>query len=593
MSALQWVHVPKYSCLILRRDFQRLKLPGSIMDRARQWLSNSDAKWNGSDKTFTFPSGATIQFGYIDNPTDRFRYASSEFQQIIWDEVTELLLNEDDSNPYLFLFSRLRKTSDNPVPLQMRLASNPGNIGHAFIKRRFITPEATEFIMSNSDEVKIFYADAEQQRAFLPGVLRDNPAINPDDYLPSLAHLPRVTQERLLRGDWSIREDSLIQPHLWLRYRVSPTGQITIVNSRGEDVATWHESESYRFTTVDPAGTSQDRAKASRGREHSWSVAGTFDKAPTNVGKYVAVRDIWRKRVGFNALVDGIRQINSEWTPARIRVENEKYGMAAIEVLGADMTIDSVPTEGKDKVTRATQLLQALERGEFALPYSAPWLETYESECFTWTGHPDEVSDQVDVTAYAAIEASGRGFGLWSPELFGPRIWLDQFPPMAYIMTAVIPRDASDIGQGLQGAIVSVGINGDGLFYCEVLCEDSAPSTLLTKAVVTEEGFSGQTATSVVVPNELTEMAQLLSSSIWASRSSSPDILAIDLSHARFTDPTNLTHVITNQKLRFRRGCRGSQTLLNRAKSFPHTKDVAPLVALGAALEAMAILDRD
>ena len=118
MAALQYVHVPGYSALILRRDYPRLALPNSIMDRAQQWLRNGNAVWNAQARTFRFPSGAVLQFGYIDSPDDRYRYASSEYQFIGWDELTEFRLGVGDDNPYEFMFSRLRKPTNMPVPLR-------------------------------------------------------------------------------------------------------------------------------------------------------------------------------------------------------------------------------------------------------------------------------------------------------------------------------------------------------------------------------------------------------------------------------------------------------------------------------------------
>ena len=58
------------------------------MNRARQWLANSDAVWKEADKRFTFPSGATITFGYLDSEDDVYQYDSSEFQYIGFDELT-------------------------------------------------------------------------------------------------------------------------------------------------------------------------------------------------------------------------------------------------------------------------------------------------------------------------------------------------------------------------------------------------------------------------------------------------------------------------------------------------------------------------
>src|SRR5579872_5956543 len=64
-SALQYVDVPGYSALILRRTYGDLALPGAIMSRAREWLYGK-AHWHDKTYTFSFPSGATLTFGYCE-----------------------------------------------------------------------------------------------------------------------------------------------------------------------------------------------------------------------------------------------------------------------------------------------------------------------------------------------------------------------------------------------------------------------------------------------------------------------------------------------------------------------------------------------
>ncbi len=46
MGALQLVEQPHYNALLLRRTFRQLNQSNSIMNRARQWLANTDAVWN-------------------------------------------------------------------------------------------------------------------------------------------------------------------------------------------------------------------------------------------------------------------------------------------------------------------------------------------------------------------------------------------------------------------------------------------------------------------------------------------------------------------------------------------------------------------
>lgn len=184
-AALQYVRYPQYRALLLRKSFQDLALPESLMDRAHQWLDESDAHWNAALKTWEFPSGATITFGYMQHERDKFRYKSAEFQFIGFDELTQF-----SESQYLYMFSRLRRLADSDIPIRMMSASNPGDVGHQWVKERFITPTSAEL--------------AELDRAFIPARLEDNPHLDAVQYSKSLNRLDPVTRAQLAEGNWDI-----------------------------------------------------------------------------------------------------------------------------------------------------------------------------------------------------------------------------------------------------------------------------------------------------------------------------------------------------------------------------------------------------
>lgn len=185
MAALQFADVPGYSALILRRSFQDLALPGALLDRAHSWLGNSGAKWKDQTKQWEFPlaygtENPTLNFGYLEHEKDKYRYQSSEFDCIEFDELTQF-----SGTQYTYMFSRLRKTADSKVPfVRMRSASNPGNQGHEFVKLRFVDP-------------------GDPRRPFIPARLADNPHIEQQSYRESLAELDPETRRQLEEGDWS------------------------------------------------------------------------------------------------------------------------------------------------------------------------------------------------------------------------------------------------------------------------------------------------------------------------------------------------------------------------------------------------------
>ena len=215
MAALQGIAIPGYSAILLRRTYAELKLSGALMDRARSWWLDTDAKWCDDEKTWTFPSGARIGFGYLETDRDLDRYQSAEFHFIAPDEVTEFTLAQ-----YTFLFSRLRRTKGQfpkSFPLRMRPATNPGGLGHDWVVERFGIPTdkpvprgAPPYVTRNDD--------GKVRRIFVPAHPEDNPGLDWEDYNQSLAELTPIRQKQLKEGWW-------VQDNSGLVYESAPNAE--------------------------------------------------------------------------------------------------------------------------------------------------------------------------------------------------------------------------------------------------------------------------------------------------------------------------------------------------------------------------------
>lgn len=175
--------MPGYAAILFRRSFTDLSLPGAALSRSKSWLAGK-ADWNEREKTWTFPSEATLTFGYLERESDVYRYQSAEFQYIAFDEGTQF-----SQLQYTYMFSRLRRTVLVKAPPRMRMGSNPGNIGHAWVKRRLVDD-----------------ATREPGAAFIPSRVYDNPGLVVEEYRKSLSHLGEVLQQQLLDGDWGAFE---------------------------------------------------------------------------------------------------------------------------------------------------------------------------------------------------------------------------------------------------------------------------------------------------------------------------------------------------------------------------------------------------
>lgn len=190
MAALQYVDQPHYHALLLRRTFQDLSLPGALMPRSKEWLLPTDAHWSNDTKTWTFPSGSTLSFGYLQHEDDKYRYQSSEFQFIGFDELTQF-----SQTQYTYLFSRLRRGINSNIPIRMRSASNPA-----------------------PNWVKSYFIDSDKpDRLFLQSKYGDNPHIDNEEYGIALDKLDMVERARLRDGDWNVSESGGIFRRKWFR----------------------------------------------------------------------------------------------------------------------------------------------------------------------------------------------------------------------------------------------------------------------------------------------------------------------------------------------------------------------------------------
>ena len=129
-SAILW---PGYRAIIFRRTFPELR---ELIDRTRVIypVAIPGAVFSESNREWTFPSGAKVEFGYLESEADRFRYQGRQFQYIGWDEMTQWATDTG----YSYLLSRLR-TVNPAVKCYVRATCNPGGIGHVWVKQRYIT----------------------------------------------------------------------------------------------------------------------------------------------------------------------------------------------------------------------------------------------------------------------------------------------------------------------------------------------------------------------------------------------------------------------------------------------------------------------
>ncbi len=203
--------------LILRRTLP--ELDKSLVRTGLSLYPKDIYKFNSSTHTGKFKNGSTVDFGYCAAENDVYQYQSTEYDCIRFDELTHFTEAQ-----YVYLISRVRGV--NTFPKQIKSSTNPGGVGHGWVKERFIDP---------SPAGKAFKGENGLDRIFIPSLLSDNGFLmNGDpDYKTRLLALPEKEKRALLFGDWNIFDGQYFTefntsahvctpfeiPHSWRKYR--------------------------------------------------------------------------------------------------------------------------------------------------------------------------------------------------------------------------------------------------------------------------------------------------------------------------------------------------------------------------------------
>ncbi len=176
--------------LILRRSFA--ELDKSLIRTSLSLYPRGIYSFNSSTHTGRFTNGSIIDFGYCAAENDVYQYQSAEYDVIRFDELTHFTESQ-----YVYLISRVRGA--NSYPKQVKSSTNPGGIGHGWVKARFVDP---------SPAGKSFIGDDGMNRIFIPALLDDNSFLSRGDpkYRERLLALPDRERKALLYGDWNIFE---------------------------------------------------------------------------------------------------------------------------------------------------------------------------------------------------------------------------------------------------------------------------------------------------------------------------------------------------------------------------------------------------
>ena len=211
VDPLRYMHHPQFSGLLLRRTTEELReLVWKSQELYPQIIKG--IKWSERKMQWVAPSGGRLWMSYLDRDEDVLRYQGLAFSWVGFDELTQW------PTPFAWNYMRSRLRSAAPdLPIYMRATTNPGGIGHYWVKKTFIDPsppnrsfpatdtetgEVLKFPKGHKNENKHLF-----KRKFIPALLKDNPYLTKTgDYEANLLSLPEQQRKRLLEGNWDVAE---------------------------------------------------------------------------------------------------------------------------------------------------------------------------------------------------------------------------------------------------------------------------------------------------------------------------------------------------------------------------------------------------
>ena len=405
IAALQYVEEPGYSALLLRRTFKQLAKADSILAKAKDWLLPKNVRYNGDEKKFTFPSGATLEFGHMDHEDSKIDYQGGSWAFVGADEATQFT-----GSMLAYPRTRQRRPVGSRIPIRWRGGTNPGGIGHGYIKARYVkTPDGKN--------------PSAPDRQFFPARLSDNPHIDQEDYIKQLKEsgIDGILLAQLLRGDWDAVAGGRFKAEWfgWIRRDPHSPDFVTLHTHDGEIVERFNFRSCSRFQTCDPAASASTAA--------DYFVLSDWLLSPKS---NLCWWGCFRGKLEIPEQVSTCQRRYRQFRPAFVAVEEVLNQRSLAQLLRRSkdpmMVVHSVNPGGKKKLEHALGAIVLASSGRVFLPEADPMfpLDDVVSEVTRFTGDDkiDANDDIVDTFSYAAevLPMVGSGSGGSAPFLWKP-----------------------------------------------------------------------------------------------------------------------------------------------------------------------------
>ena len=375
LEALRHVTNSRFGAMIFRRTFKEISAEGSMWDESIDLYPNVGGEPTGGKYHWRFPSGAKISFGHMQRDKDYLQYKGAQIALLCFDQLEEFTEEQ-----FFYMLSRNRSMSGvkpyvratcNPEPnwlgefLSWWIDQDTGlPIPERAGKIRWMARIGEELTWSDHRRELADQGVIPKSVTFIPSTVYDNKILLEKDpaYLANLQALQYVDRERLLGGNWKIKEEAgRLFNREW--FEIVPDAP-----SGGTECSFWDfASTKKEFAKHDPDYTAKVRGR--------------------KVGDYYYVTDCYADQIGPAEVDSQFARQSSEEAEALRRVtsystrwEIEPGSAGKREARRLTNRLKGIDARGirpiGDKITRQKPWAAQAEQG-FVKVVAGPWNERF------------------------------------------------------------------------------------------------------------------------------------------------------------------------------------------------------------------------
>lgn len=203
MDALsRCLRYPETHAYMFRRTYTELE--DTLIKEAKASYPKALARYNVGRHDMELINGSVIHFRHCSSVADMYNYAGAEMHWLYIDELTSF-----EREIYDFLKTRLRAKRSLGIEPVVRCASNPGNIGHSWVKSMFVDAGPYMSYVKHTEKSQTLKRTKTFTTQYIPALATDNPYIT-DDYIFELERKPKQLRLALLEGHWDAFEGQVL-----------------------------------------------------------------------------------------------------------------------------------------------------------------------------------------------------------------------------------------------------------------------------------------------------------------------------------------------------------------------------------------------